>query len=102
TARYVTIPELRGLHLRRLRERNREVLHDALQLQGVGTPAEGHEQGMDWSESIGGGHRACARQRHTRTRGCQLGPELDVQVSAPGRYGRALRAHAPICREQPA
>ncbi|CAA9312431.1 MAG: Amine oxidase, flavin-containing, partial [uncultured Gemmatimonadaceae bacterium] len=100
-ARHRALRQLRGAHLRRVRRGDREALHDALQLQGVGAPAGDDEQGVDRRAGERRRHQAGAEQRGARQGRRRVGPELDLQVPALRRHRGALRADAAL-RGRPA
>jgi hypothetical protein len=93
--------ELRAAHHEAVRRRARQVLHDAVQLQGVGAPAAHDEQGVDRRARRAPVARARAGQRHPRPRRRGLGAQQHLQVPAPRRHRRAVRAHRPVHQGPP-
>ena len=96
-ARSRAVPELRGAHLRRVRQGDREALHDALQLQGVGASAEDDEQGVDRRARLGGGHRrACSAtscSTATMRAGARTPPSSIRATAAPAGCSTAMRPY---------
>ena len=82
--------ELQGVHGRRLRRRDRQALHEALQLQGLGASRRDDEQGMDRRARRRARHQPRDQERRARHRRFRLGPEQPVQVPALRRHRRVL------------
>ena len=94
------VRELRGADSRRVRRWHREALHDAVQLQGVGTPAADDEQGVDRRARRHPADRAGAWQRGAGSRRRVLGPNATFKYPRYGGTGELFERMRPFVEEQ--